>query len=168
MFFLRTLIIYSINGSLTGKEGLCIVPSNWILTNQWWYYFTTDGEINKDLRVDGFDRIIYTKTDDKGRIKNIFLMANSEIDRFRRTNEKIIYETSVLNKNLEANGEIYLCDNSGVTFTSDIDDTIKVTSVYSRHLTYWQIHFVENFKLCQAWHKSIANRKNDIMQHFPI
>jgi len=63
-------------------------------------------------------------------------MANSEIDRFRRTNEKIIYETSVLNKNLEANGEIYLCDNSGVTFTSDIDDTIKVTSVYSRHLTY--------------------------------
>jgi phosphatidate phosphatase APP1 len=72
-----------------------------------------------------------TTTDDEGRIKNNFILRNNEIDFLRRSSEKILYQISVVNKNLQTTGEIYLCNDNGITFISDIDDTIKITGVTS-------------------------------------
>ncbi|CAF4495410.1 unnamed protein product, partial [Rotaria sp. Silwood2] len=75
-----------------------------------------------------------TKTDDEGRLKNTFKMTNQEVELFRQTgggNGKIVFQASVRNKNLKGTGEIFLCDDHGVTFISDIDDTIKITEVTS-------------------------------------
>ena len=134
--------------------------SDWILYNQGWYYkenrvqsllmekslevivkkdldrnrikmFTAEGKKNKNLCIDGLNRTMCTKTDDEGRIKNTFTMTNQEIELFRQPGEKIFFQTSVINKKIKAMGEIYLCDDNGITFISDIDDTIKITGVTS-------------------------------------
>jgi phosphatidate phosphatase APP1 len=134
--------------------------SDWILYNQGWYYkgnrvqallmekslelivqkdldknrikmFTAEGKGKKSLCITGLTRSMCTKTDDEGRIQNTFTMTNQEIELFRRPNGKLLYQTSVVNKNIQALGEIYLCDDHGITFISDIDDTIKITGVTS-------------------------------------
>jgi phosphatidate phosphatase APP1 len=72
-----------------------------------------------------------TKTDDEGRIQNIFTMTNEEIELFRQSADKLLFQASVTNRNIQTTGEIYLCDDNGITFISDIDDTIKITDVTS-------------------------------------
>jgi len=75
-----------------------------------------------------------TKTDGDGRIKNNFIMTNQEIELFRQpggTGGKVLFQASVPNKKIKTTGEIYLCDDDGITFISDIDDTIKITEVTS-------------------------------------
>lgn len=133
---------------------------NWNLYNQGWYYeenpvqallmekslelivkkdldenrikmFTAEGQGKKSLCINGLNTSMCTKTDDEGRIKNTFTITNQEMDLFRQSDGKVLYQTSVVNKNLQATGEIYLCDNNGITFISDIDDTIKITGVTS-------------------------------------
>ncbi|UJR32132.1 hypothetical protein I4U23_019600 [Adineta vaga] len=96
--------------------------------------FTADGEENKDICINGLNRSMCTKTDDEGRIKNPFQITNDEMNRFVRGDgnaAKVLYQVSVPNKNIHAAGEIYLSDDNGITFISDIDDTIKITGVTS-------------------------------------
>jgi len=138
-------------------------PSDWILYNQGWYYeenpiqallmektleiivqkdldrnrvkmFTAEGKKRKDICIDGLNREMCTKTDDEGRIKNIFKVTNNEIESFLQpggNGGKVLFQISVPNKNLQTISEIYLCDDNGITFISDIDDTIKITEVTS-------------------------------------
>jgi phosphatidate phosphatase APP1 len=134
--------------------------SNWILYNQGWYYeenpvqallmekslelmlqkdldknrikmFTAEGKENKNICINGLNRPMCTKTDDEGRIQNIFTMTNEEIELFRQSADKLLFQASVTNRNIQTTGEIYLCDDNGITFISDIDDTIKITDVTS-------------------------------------
>jgi phosphatidate phosphatase APP1 len=140
------------------------LSSNWILYNQGWYYkenriqallmekslelivqkdldenrikmFTSEGKKNQDLCINGLNRSMCSKTDDEGRIKNTFTMTNQEIELFRQEGDKVLYQVSVINKNLQTTGEVYLCDDNGITFISDIDDTIKITEVTSSRQT---------------------------------
>lgn len=93
--------------------------------------FTAEGKENKNICINGLARSICTKTDDEGRIKTTFSITNGEMLSLRKVDNHLSYQVSVVNKNLNAPGEIYLCDNNGVTFISDIDDTIKITEVSS-------------------------------------
>jgi phosphatidate phosphatase APP1 len=97
--------------------------------------FTAEGKKKKDLCIDGLSRSMCTKTDGDGRIKNTFTVTNQEIELFRQpggATGQVSFQASVLNNNnMKAMGEIYLCDDDGVTFISDIDDTIKITEVTS-------------------------------------
>ncbi|CAF0736930.1 unnamed protein product [Rotaria sordida] len=96
--------------------------------------FTADGQENKKVCIDNFNQSICTHTDHEGRIKNTFQISKNEIDQLIQSDingTKILYQQSVFNKNIRTIGEIYLCDDNGITFISDIDDTIKVTGVTS-------------------------------------
>ena len=96
--------------------------------------FTAEGLAKKDICIDGLSRPMCTRTDGDGRIKNTFTMTNDEIAAFRQpggNGGKVLFQASVDKKNLKTTGEIYLCDDNGVTFISDIDDTIKITEVSS-------------------------------------
>ncbi|CAF1136356.1 unnamed protein product [Rotaria sp. Silwood1] len=138
-------------------------PADWNLHNQGWYYeenpiqaflmekslelvvrkdldhdrvkmFTAEGEEKKDLCINGLSRSMCTKTDNEGRLKNTFTMANHEIETLRQTGSgggKVLFQASVRNTNIQGTGEIFLCDDNGITFISDIDDTIKITEVTS-------------------------------------
>ncbi|CAF4035329.1 unnamed protein product [Rotaria sp. Silwood2] len=142
-----------------------IKPStNWISSNQGWYYkedllkaeimekmlekvvqqsvninriklFTAEGQEHKSVCIYNFNKPICTRTDDEGRIKSTIRISKNEIDRLIQSGAKILYRLSVLNKNIQATGEIYLCDDNGITFLSDMDDTIKVTGVTSATVT---------------------------------
>ena len=95
---------------------------------------TADGEEKKTLCMDGLNRSMCTITDDEGRIKNTFQISQNELTGFIQSNEnnpKVLYQISTSNKKIQATGEIYLCDDHGITFISDIDDTIKITGVTS-------------------------------------
>lgn len=134
--------------------------TDWILYNQGWYYeedpiqaylmqkslekiidknfdlnrinlFTADGEERKTVCIDGLNRTICTMTDDEGRINHTIQIRQNELTKFVQLNEKLLYQISVPNKNIRATGEIYLCNDQGITFISDIDDTIKITGVTS-------------------------------------
>jgi phosphatidate phosphatase APP1 len=96
--------------------------------------FTAKGKKRKELCIDGLNRAMCTRTDDDGRIRNTFTMTDEEIELFRQpggNGGKVLFQASVPNKNLQTTGEIYLCDDNGITFISDIDDTIKITEVSS-------------------------------------
>jgi phosphatidate phosphatase APP1 len=150
--------------SVAFRDHSSSLSSHWILYNQGWYYeenpvkallmeksleiivkkdldknrikmFTAEGKEKKSLCINGFNRSMCTKTDDEGCIKNTFTITNQEIELFHQPNGKIFYQVSVINKNLQKNGEIYLCDDNGITFISDIDDTIKITEVTSSKQT---------------------------------
>ncbi|CAM4792639.1 unnamed protein product [Rotaria magnacalcarata] len=134
--------------------------SNWILYNQGWFYeenpiqavfmektlelivrkdldrnrvkmFTAEGEKRKDICIDGLNREVCTRTDDDGCVKNTFTITNQEMELFRQPGGKILFQVTVPYKNIQTIGEIYLCDDDGITFISDIDDTIKITQVTS-------------------------------------
>ena len=96
--------------------------------------FTAEGKEKKNVCIDGLNRPMCTTTDDEGRIKNTFTMTNQEIQSFRQSGGnggKILFQASVPKKKIQTTGEIYLCDDNGITFISDIDDTIKITGVTS-------------------------------------
>ncbi len=96
--------------------------------------FTAEGKERKYLCIDGLNREMCTQTDDNGRIKNIFTVTDQEMQTFRQpggNGGKVLFQISVPDKNLRRVGEVYLCDNHGITFISDIDDTIKITEVSS-------------------------------------
>ncbi|CAF3553175.1 unnamed protein product [Rotaria sp. Silwood1] len=96
--------------------------------------FTADGKEKKNVCIDNLNKPICTLTDDEGIIKNTLQISQNEINRliqYDNNGSRILYRLSVLNKNIQATGEVYLCDDNGITFISDIDDTIKITGVTS-------------------------------------
>lgn len=134
--------------------------SNWLVENQGWYYeenpvkalvmeksletivqrdldrqrvkmFTAEGKENKKVCIDGLTRSICTQTDGEGRLKTQFQLTNNDVENLRENDDKLVYKMSVPFKRVKSIGEIHLCDDDGVTFISDIDDTIKITGVTS-------------------------------------
>jgi phosphatidate phosphatase APP1 len=96
--------------------------------------FTAEGKKNKNLCIDGLNREMCTQTDKDGRIKNLFTITDREMQSFRQpggNGGKVLFQVSVPKKNLQTISEVYLCDDNGITFISDIDDTIKITGVSS-------------------------------------
>ncbi|CAF4976359.1 unnamed protein product, partial [Rotaria socialis] len=46
---------------------------------------------------------------------------------FRQPGDSVLFQVTAPYQNIQTIGEIYLCDDDGITFISDIDDTIKIT-----------------------------------------
>lgn len=114
--------------------------------------FTAEGKKKKDICIDGLSRSMCTKTDDDGRITNTFAVTNEEVELFRQpgtSDGRISFQASIPKTTLKATGEIYLCDDEGITFISDIDDTIKVTGVTSTTQTLINT-FSGNFKAVEG------------------
>ncbi|UJR34269.1 hypothetical protein I4U23_021673 [Adineta vaga] len=97
-------------------------------------YFTGSGIRYKALCIDGLKNEMCTQTDSNGLIETQFRLSNNDIDLFRvpgGSGGKVEYSVSTIDKNLQKKGEIFLCDDHGISFISDIDDTIKITGVTS-------------------------------------
>lgn len=86
-------------------------------------YITASGKRYKPLCVDGLKNEMCTKTDKDGLIGKQFQLSNNEIERFRvpgGSGGKVEYTVSSTNKGLQAKGEIFLCDDNGISIISDI------------------------------------------------
>ncbi|CAF5025724.1 unnamed protein product, partial [Rotaria sp. Silwood1] len=97
-------------------------------------YFTASGKKNKPLCIEGLKREMCAKTDKDGLIKKQFKVSNNDIEQFRipgGTGGKVEYTVSTPDKTIQVKGEIFLCDDNGISIISDIDDTIKITGVTS-------------------------------------
>ncbi|CAF2719249.1 unnamed protein product [Rotaria sp. Silwood2] len=97
-------------------------------------YFTASGKKHKTLCIEDLTYETCIKTDGQGLIKKEFQLSNNEVQQFRvpgGTYGKIEYFLSTLDQNIQTKGEIFLCDDNGISIISDIDDTIKITGVTS-------------------------------------
>ncbi|CAF0766373.1 unnamed protein product [Adineta steineri] len=97
-------------------------------------YFTGTGKRYKSLCVDGLKHEMCTRTDTHGLIETQFQVSNNDIEQFRvpgGQGGKVEYSVSTTDKSLREKGEIFLCDDNGISVISDIDDTVKITGVTS-------------------------------------
>ncbi|CAF1466096.1 unnamed protein product [Adineta ricciae] len=97
-------------------------------------YFTGSGKEHRALCIDGLKNEMCTYTDSHGLIQKQFKLSNDDIQLFRvsgGTGGKVEYSVSTVDKNIQKKGEIFLCDDNGISVISDIDDTIKITGVTS-------------------------------------
>lgn len=86
-------------------------------------YFTGSGKRYKPLCIDGLQHEMCTKTDTHGLIEKQFQVTNEEIEQFRvpgGSGGKVEYSVSTPRKTLQAKGEIFLCDDNGISIISDI------------------------------------------------
>lgn len=64
-----------------------------------------------------------TKTDQYGLMEKQFRVTNDEIERFRvsgGTGGKVEYFVSTTDQKIRSKGEIFLCDDNGISIISDI------------------------------------------------
>ncbi|CAF0818129.1 unnamed protein product [Didymodactylos carnosus] len=99
-------------------------------------YFTASGKKHRELCLEGLSKQLCTETDNKGLISTKFRISNNDIEKYRQpggVGGKVLFQVSTFNtyQYINETGEIYLCDDNGISFISDIDDTIKVTGVTS-------------------------------------
>ncbi|CAF1592933.1 unnamed protein product [Rotaria magnacalcarata] len=97
-------------------------------------YFTANGKKYKTVCIDGLPHEICTKTDAHGSIKNQFQLPNENVQNLLVTGGtygKLEYFVSAHGEKIQTKGEIFLCDDNGISIISDIDDTIKITGVTS-------------------------------------
>ena len=90
-------------------------------------YFTGSGKRYKNLCIDGLQREMCTKTDTHGLIEKQFQVTNDDIEQFRvpgGQGGKVEYSVSTPNQELQARGEIFLCDDNGISIISDIVSSI--------------------------------------------
>lgn len=86
-------------------------------------YLTASGKRWKPLCLDGLEHQMCTKTDQHGLIEKQFRMTHDQIERFRvsgGTGGKVEYSVSTLDKRIQSKGEIFLCDDDGISIISDI------------------------------------------------
>jgi hypothetical protein len=86
-------------------------------------YFTATGKRYKSLCIDGLTYEICIKTDAHGLIKKQFKLTNNHIQHFRipgGITGKVEYSISTIDKNIQTKGEIFLCDDNGISIISDI------------------------------------------------
>jgi hypothetical protein len=86
-------------------------------------YFTGSGKEYKSLCIDGLTYEMCTKTDAHGLIKKQFQISNNDVQRFRLPGGqagKVEYSVSIINQNIKTKGEIFLCDDNGISIISDI------------------------------------------------
>ncbi|CAF1169499.1 unnamed protein product [Rotaria sordida] len=97
-------------------------------------HFTGSGLKYKTLCMDGLTYEMCIKTDGDGLVKKQFQLSNNNVQNFRvsgGTYGKVEYFLSTIDKTIQRKGEIFLCDDNGISIISDIDDTIKLTGVTS-------------------------------------
>ncbi|CAF1076157.1 unnamed protein product [Rotaria sordida] len=97
-------------------------------------YFTASGKRNTPLCIEGLKREMCAKTDKDGLIIKQFKLSNDDIEQFRipgGSGGKVEYSASTFDKTIQTRGEIFLCDDNGISIISDIDDTVKITGVTS-------------------------------------
>jgi hypothetical protein len=86
-------------------------------------YFTGSGKRYKPLCIDGLKHEMCTKTDTHGLIEKKFQVTNDDIEQFRvpgGSGGKVEYSVSTTDKTLQTKGEIFLCDDNGISVISDI------------------------------------------------
>ena len=86
-------------------------------------YLTASGRSHQYLCLNGFQNEICTKTDDSGLFHKQFRIENHNIEKTLISNDfqrKIPYSVSTKEKDLEMFGEIFLCDDNGISIISDI------------------------------------------------
>jgi hypothetical protein len=101
--------------------------------------FTASGRRHKLLCVDGLKHEMCTKTDSAGLIEKQFQVSNREIEQFLvpgGNGGKVEYSVSTPDKALQVKGEIFLCDDNGISIISDIvsiyrieDSLMKYTNI---------------------------------------
>ncbi|CAF3514248.1 unnamed protein product [Rotaria socialis] len=97
-------------------------------------YFTANGKKYKTVCIDGLPHEMCTKTDAHGSIKKQFQLPNENVQNLLVTGGtygKLEYFVSARGEKIQTKGEIFLCDDNGISIISDIDDTIKITGVTS-------------------------------------
>src|ERR1700722_5874376 len=85
-------------------------------------YFTASGKKYRALCVDGLSKEMCTRTDNQGLIQTQFQVFNDDIERFRvpgGKGGKVEYSVSTPDQRLKSTGEIFLCDDNGISFISD-------------------------------------------------
>lgn len=91
-------------------------------------YFTGSGKRYKPLCLIGLKQEMCTKTDTHGLIEKQFRVSNDDIEQFRvpgGTGGKVEYSVSTPDKTVQDKGEIFLCDDNGISVISDIVSFIK-------------------------------------------
>jgi hypothetical protein len=86
-------------------------------------YFTGSGKRYKPLCIDGLKHEMCTKTNEHGLIEKQFQVSNNDIEQFRvpgGNGGKVEYSVSTPDKILQTKGEIFLCDDNGISVISDI------------------------------------------------
>ena len=95
-------------------------------------YFTASGKRDRSLCLDGLKHEMCTKTDGEGLIEQQFQVTNDDIEQFRvpgGVGGKVEYSVSTVDKSVQAKGEIFLCDDQGISFISDIvSDSIETSN----------------------------------------
>lgn len=86
-------------------------------------YFTGSGKRYKALCLEGLKQEMCTKTDTHGLIGKKFQVSNDDIEQFRvvgGSGGKVEYSVTTLDKTIQEKGEIFLCDDNGISVISDI------------------------------------------------
>ncbi|CAF3375956.1 unnamed protein product [Rotaria socialis] len=94
--------------------------------------FTASGRRYIPLCIRGLKHEMCAKTDKQGLIGKQFQVSNDDIEQFRisgGSGGRVEYSVSTYDNKTHAKGEVFLCDDNGISVISDIDDTIKITGV---------------------------------------
>ncbi|CAF4000174.1 unnamed protein product [Rotaria sordida] len=86
-------------------------------------HFTGSGLKYKTLCMDGLTYEMCIKTDGDGLVKKQFQLSNNNVQNFRvsgGTYGKVEYFLSTIDKTIQTKGEIFLCDDNGISIISDI------------------------------------------------
>lgn len=86
-------------------------------------YFTASGKKNKMLCINSTTVEMCARTDKNGLIKKTFQLSNKDVETLRvpgGTYGKIEYLVSALDENIRVKGEVFLCDDNGISIISDI------------------------------------------------
>jgi hypothetical protein len=95
-------------------------------------YFTASGKQYKSLCIEGLTYEMCLKTDAHGLIKKQFQINNNDIQNVRvpgGTGGKVEYFVSTIDKNIQTKGEIFLCDDNGISIISDIVKYIYIIKI---------------------------------------
>ena len=83
-------------------------------------YFTGSGKKHKTLCLEGLTSEMCVKTDAHGLLKKQFRLSNDDVQHLRIPGGKVEYFVSTNDGNLRSKGEIFLCDDNGISIISDI------------------------------------------------
>jgi hypothetical protein len=85
--------------------------------------FTASGQRYKQLCIEGLRREMCAKTDDDGSFEKQFQVSDEDMQRVRMpggTGGKVEYLLSTVDRKHRSKGEIFLCDDNGISIISDI------------------------------------------------
>lgn len=83
-------------------------------------YFTGSGKKRRTLCLEGLTSEMCVKTNADGLLKKQFRLSNDDVQHLRVPGGKVEYFVSTNDGNLRSKGEIFLCDDNGISIISDI------------------------------------------------